>query len=272
MDKVEWHTVARIGEGAFRISEPLGAVEPRVDVSTAHIYLVVGDEHAALIDSGTGVGDLRGEIAKITSLPCIVLNTHYHWDHVGANDRFDASAINELEGDLLAREQSIGVFRESFRSAAERGVLPPSFDPDAYHVVPPAATRLLRDGDVIDLGGRALRALHTPGHSPGHTCYLDEAGGLLFTGDAAYNGPVFACFEGSDPVAFARSAAELAALPGSPAVCPGHNDVVRDAGWLDEFARCVEQAVSGKAECTGREGLFEGREFRFGALSVWLPA
>jgi hypothetical protein len=72
-------------------------------------------------------------------------------------------------------------------------------------------------------------------------------------------------------LAFARTAARLAALPGSPTVCPGHNEVVTDAGWLGEFARCVDDAVSGRAEPTGRKGMFAGREFQFGELSVWLP-
>jgi glyoxylase-like metal-dependent hydrolase (beta-lactamase superfamily II) len=236
------------------------------------MYLVVGRERAALVDSGMGVGDVRIEIAKITSLPCIVLNTHHHWDHVGANALFDASAIHENESDQLAQEQSIGAFREAFRSPGARSVLPLSFDPDSYRIIPRPATHILHDGDEIDLGDRVLTALHTPGHSPGHCTYLDEEDGLLFTGDTAYVGPVFACFDGSDPAAFAKSASRLAGLPGSWTVCPGHNDLVTDPGWLNEFAKCVEVAVSGRVEGTWRDDLFVGREFRFGALSVWLPA
>ena len=265
-----WHTVERIAEDTYRIYEPMGAIMPSLGISSVNTYMVVGDERAALIDSGMGVGDVRGEIARITDLPCTVLNTHYHWDHVGANALFEESAIHEAEAEALAQEQHLGAFRKAFRSASSRGVLPPSFDVNSYRIVPPTATRVLRDGDVIDLGGRLIQALHTPGHSPGHTTYLDAANCLLFTGDTAYEGPVFACFEGGDPQAFAHTADRLAALPGPLTACPGHNDVIVDPDWLAWFARCVGDAVDGMAKGVVKEGLVLGRVFTFGAMSVWL--
>jgi glyoxylase-like metal-dependent hydrolase (beta-lactamase superfamily II) len=266
-----WHTTTHIAENTYRISEPFGAIEPRVGITTANMYLVIGQEHAALIDSGMGIGDVCAEIRKITSLPCTVLNTHYHWDHVGANSLFAESAIHESEADLVAQESDLGIFRQSIQSPAARAVLPPSFDPTAYRIIPKPATRILHDNDLIDLGGRVLRVLHIPGHSPGHVAYLDEASGLLFTGDTAYPGPVYACFEGSDPVAFAQSVKRIAALPSVTTICPGHNDIITDQNWLSELAECVEAAVAGKVPGQSRDDFIVGREFRFGALSVWLP-
>jgi len=70
-----WHTTTRIAENLYRISEPFGAIEPRVGVTTANMYLVIGQERAALINSAMGIGDVRAGILKITSLPCTVLNT-----------------------------------------------------------------------------------------------------------------------------------------------------------------------------------------------------
>jgi glyoxylase-like metal-dependent hydrolase (beta-lactamase superfamily II) len=266
-----WHTTTRIAENLYRISEPFAAIEPRVGVTTANMYLVIGQERAALIDSGTGIGDASAEIRKITPLACSVLNTHYHWDHVGANSLFAESAIHESEVDLLTRVQRVSWFRAAMRSPAARAVLPASFDPAAYRIRPKPATRVLHDNDVIDLGGRMLRVLHIPGHSPGHVAYLDEAGQVLFTGDSAYLGPVYACFEDSDPVAFARSLKRLAALRGVMTTCPGHNDVITGRDWLRELAESVEAAIAGKVAGQMRDDLIVGREFRFGAFSVWLP-
>jgi glyoxylase-like metal-dependent hydrolase (beta-lactamase superfamily II) len=266
-----WHTTTCIAENVYRISEPFGAVLPRVGVTTANMYLVVGQERAVLVDSGMGIGDVRAEIRGITTLPCMVLNTHSHWDHVGANHLFAERAIHESEADLLAQEPNISTFRKEMQSPAARAALPASFDPTAYRIVPKPATRILHDDDLIDLGGRVLRALHVPGHSPGHVAYWDDANNTLFTGDTAYIGPVFACFERSDPVAFAQSTRRLAALQGVATICPGHNDVITDQHWLGEFAECVEAAVSGKVPGQPRDDYFIGREFRFGALSVWLP-
>jgi glyoxylase-like metal-dependent hydrolase (beta-lactamase superfamily II) len=249
----------------------MGRIDPSIGVETVNMFLLVGRDRAALVDSGMGIGGLRSLVDSITSLPCEVLNTHYHWDHVGANATFGASAIHGLEAALLAREQKLGQFRKAFRNPADPNVLPQGFNVDAYRIVPRAATRVLRDGDSIDLGGRVIEALHTPGHSPGHTAYLDREVGVLCTGDAAYDGPVFACFEGGDAAAFAQTAARLAGLPGRLRVCPGHNHVIDDPTWLAWYARCVGDAVAGRAAGTLKRGLALGREVRFGSLAVWLP-
>jgi glyoxylase-like metal-dependent hydrolase (beta-lactamase superfamily II) len=268
---MSWHTVAQVEENVYRISEPLGAIEPRAGITTANMYLVVGQDRAVLIDSGMGIGEVATEIGKLTSQPCAVLNTHYHWDHIGANSLFSECAIHEDEVELVAQEQDVSFVREAMQSSAARAVLPAHFDPAQYRVIPRPATRVLRDQDKIDLGGRELRVLHTPGHSPGHVVYLDEASGILFTGDTAYQGPLFACFEGSNPVDFAQSVRRLSRLPRVRLICPGHDDVIATQDWLNDLAECVEAAVSGRAVGQLRDDYVVGREYRFGALSVWLP-
>lgn len=266
-----WHTITRLAENLYRISEPMGAIEPRAGLATANAYLVVGQDRAALVDSGTGVGDLQAEVRKLTPLPCTVLNTHSHWDHVGANHRFAERAMHEAEAHLVAQEQDVSWLLPVLRSPAARAVLPAEFDPAAFRIAAAPATRTLQDGDVIDLGSRGLCVLHIPGHSPGHVAYLDEAGGLLFTGDAAYLGPVYACFEGSDPGAFAQSVRRLAELEGVRTTCPGHGEPIAGRAWLAELADAVDAAVAGKAAGQVRDGIVAGREFRFGAFSIWLP-
>jgi len=156
---------------------------------------------------------MRTKVRKITSLPCTVVNTHYHWDHIGGNILYAECAIHESEMDPLAQEPDLNRFRQAARSPATRAVLPSSSDPAAYRVIPKPATRTLQDNDVIDLGECMLRVIHTPGNSLGHVAYFDDARNMLVTGDTAYLGPVYACFEGSDPVAFAQSVQRLA--------CPG---------------------------------------------------
>lgn len=267
-----WHAVTRIVPDVYRISEPLGAIEPRFGVKTVNSYLVVGRERAALIDSGLGIGDLRAEVEKATSLPCLVLNTHSHWDHIGANAQFDETAVHELEAEQVAQEPNVAPIRKAMRKPPAQATLPPAFDPAGYRVRTRPATRILRDNDLVDLGHRTLQVLHIPGHSAGHVAYHDEANGLLFTGDTACLSPVYACFAGGDPTALLESARRMAALPGVQTVCPGHDEVITEEGWLQEFAANVEAAVSGRVEGTVRDGFIKGREFCFGTGSVWLPA
>jgi glyoxylase-like metal-dependent hydrolase (beta-lactamase superfamily II) len=74
-------------------------------------------------------------------------------------------------------------------------------------------TRRLEEGDVIDLGDRALEVLHLPGHSPGSIGLWEARRGLLFSGDAVYDGPLLDQLPGSDQAAYARTMRRLLELP-----------------------------------------------------------
>lgn len=97
---------------------------------------------------------------------------------------------------------------------AERMIrpLPEGFDPGSYQIVPTVPTRLLEEGDILDLGGRHLRVMHTPGHSPDCICLFDEQNSLLFGGDTINTGPIYAQLEDSSLDDFARSTARLAEM------------------------------------------------------------
>ena len=71
-------------------------------------------------------------------------------------------------------------------------------------------TQLLRDGEVLDLGGRRLQVLHTPGHTPDCICLLDQGRRQLFAGDTLTTGPHYAHLPDSDLAAFTRSTRWLA--------------------------------------------------------------
>ena len=69
--------------------------------------------------------------------------------------------------------------------------LPPSpYRSLDYAVTAAPATRLLNDGDIVDLGDRQFEVIHTPGHSPGEIMLWDAASGILFSGDTVYDGPL----------------------------------------------------------------------------------
>jgi glyoxylase-like metal-dependent hydrolase (beta-lactamase superfamily II) len=86
--------------------------------------------------------------------------------------------------------------------------------------------RLLEDGDRADLPGWSLRAVHTPGHTPGHLCFADEDGGLFFAGDHVLPriSPNISTHSGgaADPLRdYLTSLDDVAALPATE-VLPGH--------------------------------------------------
>ena len=199
-------------------------------------FLVQGSSSAVLIDTGLGVANIRTVAESLTDKPLLVVNSHYHFDHSGGNNLFEEIAIHRVGAPLLERPtpdeyaelymqytkrvlDAWGPYKKAddlyfHLVTAERLIrpLPRGFEPAAYRIVPSRATRLLEDGDVLDLGGRGLEVLHTPGHSPDCICLIDRENGLLFGGDTVNTGPVYAQYEESDLSVFAASTARLAAM------------------------------------------------------------
>src|SRR5262249_57607595 len=91
-----WFATRELPDGVFLIAEP-----PHVNS-----FLVVGDERAALIDSGMGIGRIRPVAESLTDRPIEVVNTHYHWDHSGGNQEFARSAIHALRGQPLPKRET----------------------------------------------------------------------------------------------------------------------------------------------------------------------
>jgi glyoxylase-like metal-dependent hydrolase (beta-lactamase superfamily II) len=222
-----WFAVRALGDDVYLIGEP-----PYVNS-----YLVVGSERAALVDSGLGIANIREVAESLTDRPVTVVNTHHHFDHVGGNHLFQDIAIHEEGGEVLAQPTPSGVTRrfraymdqmmahlDGYRRADERFFhlltedttpRPLSEDIDAWTIVPSAPSRLLTEGDQVDLGARALKVLHSPGHTADSICLLDEKRGLLFGGDTINSGPIYAHLPDSDIAAFARSTERLRQMVGS---------------------------------------------------------
>jgi glyoxylase-like metal-dependent hydrolase (beta-lactamase superfamily II) len=259
-----WFATRELERGVWLVAEP------------AHVncFLVAGRERAVLIDSGLGIADVRSIVESLTDLDVMVANTHHHWDHVGGNDRFSDVAIHELgEGhlragdDLAFAEKYIAFTRELLQRFAEFKALdrpyfelladettprqlPEGFDPASWRIAPCVPTRLLRDGDEIDLGGRTLRVLHTPGHTLDSVCYLDEENGLLFGGDTYNTGPIYAHMPDSDLEAFARSTQRVAAMvDGIRMVYMAHvTRYTENASFVREVAEGFASILDGDAQ------------------------
>ena len=82
----DWFEVYELLEGTYAIYEPYQFQE-------AICYLVLGDERAALVDSGNGIGDVRAVVSRLTDLPVTVLLTHEHPDHYGGASAFASVAL-----------------------------------------------------------------------------------------------------------------------------------------------------------------------------------
>jgi glyoxylase-like metal-dependent hydrolase (beta-lactamase superfamily II) len=97
------------------------------------------------------------------------------------------------------------------------------------------ATRTVAEGDVIDLGNRVFEVWHLPGHSPGSIGLWEAATGILFSGDAIYDGPLLDEIPGSDIPVYCDTMRRLEALD-VRVVHAGH-DPSFDGRRLKELAR-----------------------------------
>ncbi|MBU6246642.1 MAG: MBL fold metallo-hydrolase [Xanthomonadaceae bacterium] len=99
----------------------------------------------------------------------------------------------------------------------------------------------------MDLGGRSLKVLATPGHLPDSIAQFDARNGLLFTGDTYYPGPIYVFGPGADPAAYQRSVDRLAALaPQMRHVLGGQNVPLAPLSILPELAREFAEVRSRK--------------------------
>lgn len=232
-----WFSVEALAADTFAISEPRHWEEP-------HSYLLLGSRRALLIDTGLGVGDLGAVVGRLTTLPVLAAVTHAHWDHIGGLHCFSETAVHRAEAPWLAGRFPLPLAAVRSQLLKEPCTFPADFDPAAYALYAGGATRLLADGDVLDLGGRQVSVLHTPGHSPGHVCYWEAARGTLYAGDLLYAGCLDAFYPTTDPAAFRLSVARVRQLPVQQ-VLPGHHALELEPGFPgrvdDAFARLEAQ-------------------------------
>lgn len=184
-----WFEVYKLTEGIYAIYEPYQFQE-------VISYLVLGEDRGVLIDAGNGIGNMKQLVDELTDLPVSVVLTHAHIDHIGSAHLFDEVAIYN-NSEAIERVQA-GVPHDRAVGSIDTAskyvwkTLPNAVDPETFeiHGVDPTAT--FEDGDIIELGGRRLEVIFTPGHSPGSACFLDLDNRLLFTGDHFYPGPLYA--------------------------------------------------------------------------------
>lgn len=209
-----WFTIDRIDEHTHIISEYRHWEE-------THCYLLEGKERALLIDTGLGICNISEEVRKLTKKPVIAVATHIHWDHIGGHKYYPEFYAYEEELNWLKGEFPLSL-DTLHKMVLDRCNPPDGYDVNTYELFQGEPTRILKDGDVIDLGGRVITVIHTPGHSPGHMCFWSQESGDLFTGDLVYKDILFAYYPSTDPKAYLNSLEKVAALP-VRRVFPGHH-------------------------------------------------
>jgi glyoxylase-like metal-dependent hydrolase (beta-lactamase superfamily II) len=164
--------------------------EPEVDeFIQCNIWHIRGRSRDLLIDTGLGVRSLRAELPRLTERPVVCLATHCHFDHWGGLHEFDERLGHPLEAAIYAAPTGKATLAEKYISQSSFKRLPSAdYEPLSFSVRAAPLTRHVDEGDIIDLGNRVFSVLHLPGHSRGQIGLWEEKTGLLFTGDAIYDG------------------------------------------------------------------------------------
>jgi glyoxylase-like metal-dependent hydrolase (beta-lactamase superfamily II) len=157
---------------------PLGPIQ-------ANCFILGCEEtrKAVVIDPGDNVDQILTTLANDQLTVEHIINTHGHFDHVGANKR-----LKDVTGaDILIHSADAAMLSQLSASAAAWGMRAENS---------PAADRQLEDGDTITFGTHTLKVLHTPGHTPGGICLYTEYendGTLhraVFVGDTLFAGSI----------------------------------------------------------------------------------
>jgi glyoxylase-like metal-dependent hydrolase (beta-lactamase superfamily II) len=243
-----------VADGWFEVykvaPDVLAIYEPHQSQETIG-YLIEGKTRALLLDTGMGIGDLKALTDKLTRLPIVVLNSHTHHDHVGNNWQF--ATIYGMDTDFTRKnaQGSREAAQQEIKPSEICGSLPEGFDRDAYRTKPWKITKYVHDGETIDLGGRQIEMIATPGHTPDAICLFDKANRLLFTGDTYYPGTIWLFSPETDLEAYGRSVKRMAALaPQVKLVLGAHNVPVASPTVLGELSAAFEEVMSHKIAAT----------------------
>jgi glyoxylase-like metal-dependent hydrolase (beta-lactamase superfamily II) len=229
----QWFEVQKRADGVSLIHEPW--VRPYYRCNLWHIQ---GRDRDVLVDTGSGVVSLREQLPWLTDRPLLAVASHTHFDHIAGHHEFAERLVHPAEADILASPTRASTLADAY-------VGDEMFEahPDCplcyaeYQVKAAPATRLIDEGDVLDLGDRALEVLHTPGHSPGGISLWEAKTQTLFSGDIIYDGPLIEDAYHSNLHDYAASLERLRKLP-VRTVHGGHfasfsGEVLR--GMIDEW-------------------------------------
>lgn len=228
-----WFTIEKIDDETFAISEYKHIEKP-------HSYLLIGSNRALLIDSGLGVGNIRKEVEKLTDLNITVISTHVHWDHVGGHILFKDHLVHKSEKNWFKNKPVFNL--ECIKNNLKRGIdkFPEEFNMDNYEIFYDENIKTVKDEDIIDLGNRKIKVIHTPGHSPGHMCFYDFKNKYLFTGDMIYKGTIYLFFPTSDPVIYKKSLKKIRNLD-IKKILPGHGDLKVSLNMINEISNAFDE-------------------------------
>lgn len=183
----------------------------------SNVYLI-GD---TVIDTGIGFNFTRlRDVLRVFKMPMDnvkqIINTHYHFDHIGGNGYFTGAEIWIHEADAVALENG-----DAEATVAE-------FFGGKMHKM--KISKKLNGGESLKMGNTEFEVVHTPGHTPGSICLYDKKQKLLITGDTVFANAVGRTdLDGGDFEQLKKSLERLSKMD-IQKILPGHGPIVEKDG------------------------------------------
>ena len=191
----------------------------RFEDDHVRFFLFCGKDRAMLVDSGMNTPEARRLAEELTDLPLFMINTHADPDHISGNGAFDEIFMSPAE-------------EENYREHGGSGKLVP-----------------VREGDIIDLGGRGLRVIDIPGHTPGSIALLDESSRVLISGDSVQDGNIFMFGERRNLERYISSLEHLVGYDGMyDEIYAMHGSFPVKPDLIPKLHECALQIKEGKAD------------------------
>lgn len=197
----------------------------RIENNGVRFFVVAGNDRAVLIDSGMTTKNARELAEGLCDKPLVLVNTHADMDHIAGNADFDYAMMNPAE----------------------------------YINYRGGAVSPLWDGDILDLGGRSLRVITLPGHTPGSIALLDQSRRVLFGGDPIQDGRIFMFGAMRNMQAYVHSLQKLQKYSDEfDTVYPSHGSFPVSADIIPKLIEGAERVLSGELTPTVVD--FHGRK------------
>ena len=222
-----WFELRRLDDDITLVFEP-----HVVRFLRCNIWHVRGRDRDLVIDTGLGVTSLREFAKDILARPVTAVATHVHMDHIGNHHEFEECLVHSREAEGLkhpAGEYTLAGPEFDPTDIATLNAPPiegyevegpmltalPTADYDmrSFRIRPAPVTRIVEEGDIVDLGDRSFEVLHLPGHSPGCIGLWESRTRTLFSGDAIYDGPLVDTLHHSNVADYVRTMRRLRDLP-----------------------------------------------------------